>query len=255
MPIESGGRFGHYQIAGTLGAGGMGEVYLARDTRLERDVALKVLPSRLTRHPEAIARFRREALTLASLNHPNLATLYGIEDAPDGALVLVLERLEGVTRAAHLAHRRLPVDEALRIGAQLALALEVAHERRVIHRDVKPSNLMIGPRALVKVLDFGLARRMNDGATARRATGVVERVAHALSDPNSETAETIAVAVPDAPGSAGGESVSTAGPMGTPGYMSPEQVRVDELDERSDMFSFGCVLYECLAGRRAFVGP
>src|SRR2546426_2357550 len=153
-----GSKLGAYEILGPLGAGGMGEVHLARDTRLDREVALKLLPPRMSHDADAMARFRREALTIASLNHPNIATVHGFDEAPDGSMVLVLERVEGETLADRLRHGRLPVEEALQICAQIAQALEAAHERGVIHRDVKPGNVMIGSRGLVKVLDFGLAR-------------------------------------------------------------------------------------------------
>jgi len=152
-------RLGPYEIVGQLGAGGMGEVWLARDTRLEREVALKVLPARLTSSPEALAGFRNEALALASLNHPNIATIHGLEEMPGGSMVLVLERVEGESLSARLSRAPFAVDEALQVAAQVATALEVAHERGVIHRDLKPGNVMIGPRGLVKVLDFGLAKR------------------------------------------------------------------------------------------------
>jgi non-specific serine/threonine protein kinase len=218
---------------GQLGAGGMGEVWLARDTRLEREVALKVLPARLTSSPEALAGFRNEALALASLNHPNIATIHGLEEMPGGAMVLVLERVEGESLAHRLARTPLAVDEALQVAAQVATALEVAHERGVVHRDLKPANVMIGPRGLVKVLDFGLAKRT--WGLTQAADG-----ARAGSTPAFDGA------APDRP-------ATLSGPVaGTPGYMSPEQVLAGTQDERTDVFAFGCLLYECLSGRRAF---
>ena len=226
-------RLGPYEIVGQLGAGGMGEVWLARDTRLEREVALKVLPARLTSSPEALAGFRNEALALASLNHPNIATIHGLEELPGGSMVLVLERVEGESLAHRLARAPLAVDEALQVAAQIALALEVAHERGVVHRDLKPGNVMLGPRGLVKVLDFGLAKRTYGLTQAAEGTHVAP-------------APAFGAAAADQP-------ATLSGPVaGTPGYMSPEQVLAGTQDERTDVFAFGCVLYECLCGRRAF---
>ena len=224
-------RLGPYEIVGQLGAGGMGEVWLARDPRLQREVALKVLPARLTSSPEALAGFRNEALALASLNHPNIATIHGLEEMPGGPMVLVLERVEGESLSDRLARAPFAVDEALQIGAQVALALEVAHERGVVHRDLKPGNVMIGPRGLVKVLDFGLAKRTYGLTQAGDGTH----------------------ATPPFGGSTSDQPATLSGPVaGTPGYMSPEQVLAGTQDERTDVFAFGCVLYECLTGRRAF---
>jgi non-specific serine/threonine protein kinase len=223
----AGKRFGPYHVLGPLGAGGMGEVWLARDMRLEREVALKLLPARLTTNPEALALFRNEALALASLNHPNIAIIHGLEEMPGGPLVLVLERVEGESLAARIARAPLAVDEALQICAQVAQALEVAHERGVVHRDLKPANIMLAPRGLVKVLDFGLAKRTWGLASPGAPTGFSQ--------------------VPT------GTSASLSGPVaGTPGYMSPEQVLAGTQDARTDVFAFGCVLYECLTGLRAF---
>jgi len=233
VTLTAGTRLGPYEILGELGAGGMGEVYLGRDLRLDRDVALKVLPHRVAADPEAVARLRREALTLASLTHPNIAAIYGFEESPDGPLVLALERVEGETLASRIARGALPTEMALQVCAQIAQALEAAHERGVIHRDVKPANVIIGPRGLVKVLDFGLARRGPEHmspASPPLATEAGEGVTVALPQPDSGVI------------------------LGTPGYMSPEQVRASDVDERSDVFAFGCVLYECLTGRRAFQG-
>jgi serine/threonine protein kinase len=152
--LEAGARLHTYEIVAPLGAGGMGEVYLARDTRLDRPVALKLLPSRMSQDPLAIGSFRREALTLAALNHPNIAIIHGFEELADGTTVLVMERVEGETLAARLAHGPMSIEEALQICAQVAEALEVAHSHGIVHRDVKPGNVMIGRRGLVKVLDF-----------------------------------------------------------------------------------------------------
>jgi predicted ATPase len=226
-------RLGPYEIVGQLGAGGMGEVWLARDSRLEREVALKVLPARLTSSPEALAGFRNEALALASLNHPNIATIHGLEEMPGGSMVLVLERVEGESLAHRIARAPLAVDEALQVAAQVATALEVAHERGVVHRDLKPGNVMIGPRGLVKVLDFGLAKR---------TWGLTQAADGTHAGP-----------APPFGGTSADHPATLSGPVaGTPGYMSPEQVLAGTQDERTDVFAFGCLLYECLSGRRAF---
>src|SRR6185436_5037302 len=162
-----GGTIAHYQVLEKLGAGGMGEVYRARDTRLGRDVAIKALPPAFVADPSRLSRFRREAQTLASLNHPNIAAIYGLEEAA-GAPHLVLELVEGETLAARLLRGALPPREALAIGVQIAAAVEAAHERGVVHRDLKPGNVMINPAGVAKVLDFGLAK--NDPAPASGAS-------------------------------------------------------------------------------------
>jgi non-specific serine/threonine protein kinase len=235
--LTVGSRLGTYEILRPLGSGGMGEVYLAHDARLDREVALKLLPRGVSNDLAAIASFRREALTLASLTHPNIATVHGFEETPDGLLVLVLERVEGETLADRLRRGELGLNDSLQICAQIAQALEAAHERGVIHRDVKPGNVMIGARGLVKVLDFGIARRASASPDAPTVPTAVPT--------SDEPAATIALAT-------GGTEPGMV--QGTPGYMSPEQVLGSAVDERSDVFAFGCVLYECLAGRRAFSG-
>jgi predicted ATPase len=230
------GRFGPYEVVGRLGAGGMGEVWLARDTRLEREVALKRLPAHLTGDRDALAMFRNEALALASLNHPNIATLHGLEELPGGAVVLVLEHVEGESLATRLTRGPLPVPEALQMCAQIAQALEVAHASGVVHCDLKPGNIMLGPRGLVKVLDFGLARRSAGFAGARPT-----RTAPSPAD----RSDGVPAGAPP-PGTTSGLIA------GTPGYMSPEQVLEGVHDPRTDLFALGCILYECLCGRRAF---
>jgi non-specific serine/threonine protein kinase len=221
----------------------MGEVYLARDPRLERDVALKMLPAAFTRDPERVALFRREALALAAVNHPNIATIFGFEESESGALILVLECIEGESLAERLRRGALPLTEALRVCGQIAEAVEAAHARGVIHRDLKPANVMLGPLGMVKVLDFGLAHS-TAGRTAPAHDSMAPTWLAPALPPGATAAEFSAteVGTPDATSS------------GTPGYMSPEQIRGETQDSRTDMFALGCLLYECLSGRRAFSG-
>jgi Tol biopolymer transport system component len=230
--MNAGTKLGPYEIVSPLGAGGMGEVYRARDTRLDREVAIKILPDSMTRDADRIARFEREAKVLASLNHPNIGAIHGFET--DAARkFLVLEYVEGETLAQRLTAGSLPVDEALEVCKQIAEALEAAHEKGIVHRDLKPGNVMVRPDGTVKVLDFGLARAMTDDLTS------------AAPMPDSPTVTSPArVASPTIPGVI----------MGTAGYMSPEQARGRPVDKRSDIFSFGCVLYEMLTGRQPFAG-
>jgi non-specific serine/threonine protein kinase len=246
-------RLGPYEVLGRLGAGGMGEVWLARDTRLERQVALKLLPRRMTAESGALALFRNEALALASLNHPNIATIHGLEEIPGGAMVLVLEHVEGETLSRRLARGPLAVEEALQVAAQVAEALEVAHARGVVHRDLKPGNVMLGPRGLVKVLDFGLAKRTYGLANPPPATGTAATAGATGAPGDAAPAPPPAATEPGFASMPGSLPHSASGPVaGTPGYMSPEQVLAGMQDERTDVFAFGCVLYECLAGRRTF---
>ena len=228
MPLAPGSRLGSYDILAPLGAGGMGEVYRARDPRLGRDVAVKVLPAEFALDPERLARFRREAQTLAGFNHPNIAAIYGLEETGPTPH-LVLELVEGETLADRLSRGPLPLRDALALGIQIASAVEAAHERGIVHRDLKPGNVMINTSGTAKVLDFGLAKAdrtaVADGETVIGAT----RAARA--------GETVAGMI-----------------VGTVAYMSPEQARGKPVDRRSDVWSFGCVLFECLAGRTAFAG-
>jgi serine/threonine-protein kinase len=218
----------HYRILDKLGAGGMGEVYRAHDSKLGRDVAIKLLPDVFSRDPERLARFEREAQLLAALNHPNIAAIYGIEES-GGTRFLVLELVQGETLAERIASGPLPLEELAPLALQMAEALEAAHERGIVHRDLKPANLKITPEGKLKVLDFGLAKDF-------AATGL----ASDLSQSPTLTA------LP------GGTRAGVV--LGTAAYMSPEQARGKPLDRRTDIWSFGCVLYEALAGRQVFSG-
>jgi serine/threonine-protein kinase len=226
MPFTPGMRLGAYGIAGLIGSGGMGEVYRARDLTLRRDVALKVLPALFANDPDRLARFRREAQVLASLNHPNIGAIYGLENA-DGIAALVLELVDGPTLADRIAQGAIPLHEALTIARQICEALETAHEHGVIHRDLKPANIKLRPDGAVKVLDFGLAK-----VFAGDGSGL-----HLSQSP------TITV---------GGTREGMI--LGTAAYMSPEQARGKVVDKRADVWAFGCVLYEMLTGRAVFAG-
>ena len=235
--VVIGRRLGPYQVESLLGVGGMGEVYRATDTVLGRQVAIKVLPADVAADPDRVARFRREARILASLNHPNVGAIYGVEtlDSEQGSTTgLVLELVEGPTLADKLTTGAMPLDEALTVARQIADALEAAHQLGIIHRDLKPGNIKVREDGTVKVLDFGLARVAavdGDGGSpaARR------------SPADSPTITTPAM--------------TAAGIiLGTAAYMSPEQAKGKPADKRSDIWAFGCVLYEMLTGRRAFEG-
>jgi Tol biopolymer transport system component len=232
--LVSGSRLGHYEIAGTLGVGGMGEVYRATDTRLKRQVALKVLPPSVTADPDRLARFQREAEVLASLNHPNIAGLHGIDES-DGVKALVMELVEGPTLAERIAQGPIPVDEALTIARQIAEALAAAHDQNIIHRDLKPANIKLRTDGEVKVLDFGLAKAMDQGS------GIGDQGSGKTMLANSPTITSPAMTM---------HGVI----LGTAAYMSPEQAAGRPVDRRTDLWAFGVVLMEMLTGRQVFAG-
>ncbi len=225
MPLIAGTTVGPYEIVSALGVGGMGEVYRARDRKLNRDVAIKVLPAALAADPDRIARFEREAQVLASLNHPNIAHLYGVEES-GGVRALVLELVEGETLAERIARGAMRGDEALAIARQIALALEAAHEPGIVHRDLKPANIKLTPSGVVKVLDFGLAKAIDSAGPAADLT-------------NSPTLT--------------GRMTRDGIILGTAAYMSPEQARGEIVDKRADIWAFGAVLFEMLSGAPLFL--
>jgi serine/threonine protein kinase len=226
MPLSVGDKLGHYEVLSLLGQGGMGEVYRAKDTKLDRDVAIKVLPQVLARDPERLARFEREAKVLASLDHPNIGHIHGIVDSEDSR-GLVLALIEGPTLADRIEAGPIPLDEAVAISKQVIEALEYAHDRGVVHRDLKPANIKITSEGVVKVLDFGLAKVLEE-----------EPASSSLANsPTLTLGHTRAGVI-----------------LGTAAYMSPEQAVGRTVDRRSDIFSFGAVLYEMLTGKRAFLG-
>ena len=225
MALAAGARVGIYEILSALGAGGMGEVYRARDTKLNRDVAIKVLPDPFATDPERLARFQREAQVLASLNHPNIAAIYGLEDA-DGVQALVLELVEGPTLADRIAQGPIPLDEALPIARQIAEALEAAHEQGIVHRDLKPANIKLRPDGTVKVLDFGLAKALDPIGSAANVSQ-----SPTITSPAMMTRRGII--------------------LGTAAYMSPEQADGKPADKRSDIWAFGVVLLRDVDGAAA----
>jgi hypothetical protein len=228
MVLSSGAKIGPYEVLFPLGEGGMGEVYRARDSRLGRDVALKVLPPALAGDAERMARFKREAQVLASLNHPSIAAIYGIEDSGDHH-ALVIELVEGPTLRDRIARGPLPLDEALPLARQIAEGLEYAHEKGIVHRDLKPANVKLTPEGGAKILDFGLAKAFNPQDSP------------ALQ--NQSNSPTLSIA-----------STQAGVILGTAAYMSPEQAKGKSVDRRTDIWAFGCVLYEMLTGRHAFEG-
>ena len=226
MTLAAGTRLGSYEVVAQIGAGGMGEVYRAHDTKLARDVAIKVLPANFVNDPERLSRFQREARMLAALNHPNIATIYGLEQS-GGATCLVMELVPGETLAERVKAGPLSIEEALKIAVQIAEALEAAHEKNIIHRDLKPANVKLTPEGKVKVLDFGLAKAFAGDA--------------ANDDPSNSPTLSAAATM---------QGVI----LGTAAYMSPEQARGKTCDKRTDIWAFGCVLYELLTGKQAFHG-
>jgi serine/threonine protein kinase len=227
MALVPGNRVGPYEVATQIGAGGMGEVYRATDTNLKRAVAIKVLPEAVAADAERLTRFQREAEVLATLNHPNIAAIYGLERSGP-ATAIAMELVDGQTLAERIAQGPMPVDEAMPIAKQIADALEAAHERGIVHRDLKPANIKLRSDGTVKVLDFGLAKAVGPAAEVRD-----------LSQRATNTTP---------PATAAGIIVGTAA------YMSPEQASGKPVDHRTDIWAFGCVLFEMLTGRAAFAG-
>ncbi len=245
MTLHPGSRIGPYEVTGVLGAGGMGEVYRAHDTRLKRDVALKILPDSYASDPERLSRFQREAEVLASLNHQNIAGIHGIEEGEpvEGhrTRALVLELVEGETLAERISRGPIPFDEVLLIGGQIAEALGAAHDHGVIHRDLKPANIKLRADGTIKVLDFGLAKLLS-----RPGIGGQDSLNRNAQPPaNLTMSPTIT-----SPAMATGVGIL----LGTAAYMSPEQAKGREADKRSDIFAFGCVLFELATGKRVFTG-
>src|SRR6267154_1924102 len=230
LALTTGTRLGVYEVTAQIGEGGMGQVYRARDTKLNRDVALKLLPDAFASDPDRLARFTREAQTLALLNHPNIAQIHGLEES-NGVRALVMELVEGEDLSQRIARGVIPLDEALPIAKQIADALEAAHEQGIIHRDLKPANIKVRSDGTVKVLDFGLAK-----LAASESSGVG---AAALSQSPTLTtpAATMAGVI-----------------LGTAAYMSPEQARGRVVDKRADIWAFGCVVFEMLSSHRTFEG-
>ena len=227
MTLVPGARLGTYDILSLIGTGGMGQVYRARDRRLDRDVAIKILPEAFTLDADRLARFRREAKTLAALSHPNLASVHGLEEFGAG-VALVMEFVDGADLAALIARGAMPMDDALRIAAQIAEALEAAHDQGIVHRDLKPANVRVRSDGSVKVLDFGLAKSVESATAAAGAS-----LSPTLTSPLMTHGAVI---------------------LGTAAYMSPEQARGKPVDKRTDIWAFGCVLHEMLTGRRTFSG-
>jgi serine/threonine protein kinase len=225
MPLTAGTKLGPYLILSLLGRGGMGEVYLGSDTKLRRQVAIKMLPKTLLSDRELLGRFEREAHLLAALNHPNIAAIYGFDDSA-GVPALIMELVEGENLADRIVRAPIDVEEALQLAKQLAEALEYAHDRGVVHRDLKPANVRIRKDSALKVLDFGLAKALSD----------------------------IRVSDIDNSPTAGAEATRAGVILGTPAYMSPEQARGKPVDRRTDIWSFGCVLFEMLTRKVAFKG-
>ena len=228
MSLNVGDRLAHYDVTALIGEGGMGQVYQATDTKLNRQVALKILPEAFATDPDRLARFQREAQVLASLNHPGIAAIYGIEEQDD-TRALVLELVEGPTLADRISKGPIPLDEALPIAKQIAEALEAAHEAGVIHRDLKPANSKVKDDGTVKVLDFGLAKALQPDA----------------SDVSASMSPTISLTA---------AATQMGMVIGTAAYMAPEQAKGKAVDKRADVWAFGAVLYEMLVGQKPFTG-
>src|SRR6202162_2037692 len=227
MTLAAGTKLGSYEVLAQIGAGGMGEVYQVHDTKLGRDVAIKVLPEAFAHDADRLSRFQREAKMLASLNHPNIATIHGLEQS-NGTSYLVMELVSGETLQERIrSDGAVPVEEALAIAKQIAEALEAAHEKGIIHRDLKPANVKVTPEGKVKVLDFGLAKAFAGDATTEDIG----------NSPTLSMAATMHGVI-----------------LGTAAYMSPEQARGKAVDKRTDIWAFGCVLYELLTGKQTFHG-
>src|SRR3954471_13313746 len=229
--ITTGTRLGVYEVISPLGSGGMGEVYRARDTRLGRDVAVKLLSPAFSQNPERLARFEREAQLLAALNHPHIGAIYGLEAAADTHF-LVLELVEGDTLATRISAGPIPLHESLRLAREIIDALEAAHDKGIVHRDLKPSNIALTPEGHVKVLDFGLAK-----ATDPIISGAEISPIGVTHSPTLTLAATQAGVI-----------------LGTAAYMSPEQAKGRVADRRSDVWAFGCVLFEMVTGKKPFDG-
>src|ERR1700746_3168668 len=240
MPLAPGTRLGPYEIIAPLGSGGMGEVYRAADTRLGRDVAIKILPKELSADPARKLRFEREAKTISGLNHPNICTLHDV-GSQDGVDYLVMECVEGETLAARLQKGPMPLEQVMRYGAQIADALDKAHRAGIVHRDLKPGNVILTASG-AKLLDFGLAKP--SGAVLSTDT----RSATSPLPPSTPTMNLTSLTVP------AGALTQRGMIVGTFQYMAPEVLRGQEADARSDIFSLGCVLYEMITGCRAFEG-
>ena len=228
MPLTPGTRLGVYEVTGPIGEGGMGQVYRATDTTLGRQVAIKILPDAVAADGDRVARFEREAKTLAALNHPHIAAIYGFEKSA-GMHALVMEFVEGDDLSQRIAHGAIPIDEALLIARQIADALEAAHEQGIIHRDLKPANIKVRADGTVKVLDFGLAKALEPAGVMSATVSM----SPTLTTPAMTQAGMI---------------------LGTAAYMSPEQARGTPADKRADLWGFGVVLWEMLTGTRLFEG-
>jgi serine/threonine protein kinase len=246
MPLQIGTRLGPYEVTGTLGAGGMGEVYRARDGRLGRDVALKVLPDAFATDPERLAGFQREPQVLASLSHPHIGAIFGLEEGPSAAhegpaeaghyvRALVLELVEGATLADRIVVGPIPIEEALSIAKQIAAALETAHEQGIVHRDLKLANIKVTPNGTVKVLDFGLAKLAQTASPGTQGSAPSLSMSPTMASPAMMTGVGMI--------------------LGTAAYMSPEQAKGREADKRSDVWAFGCVLFEARSNLMATSCP